>query len=101
MNNPSLEKIEEDLQDFLSQYLFDFVDTKEEVSNEINDYLNCIYVTENVVYIKEVSENDDGTLIVDINTNGIIKSRNQKIDDLLGKTNYIENNITINKSDYE
>ena len=57
--NPSLEKIEEDLQDFLSQYLFDFVDTKEEVSNEINDYLNCIYVTENVVYIKEVSENED------------------------------------------
>ena len=64
----------------------------------MNNHLNGLY-NSNEIYVKEVWEDDNGSIQIELNPNGIIKTRNQKIDEILnGGCSVIEHEITISKN---
>ena len=85
MSNPIYEKIEESIGEILSSYIWQ-INTPEtiiEIKNSINEFLNETYGILDEVYVTDIYEDDNGAIQLELNPNGIIKTRNDKIDDIL------------------
>ena len=91
MNRPTYDLIEEEIGKVLSKYLWehDTEYTRSYMMDDVNDMLNKTYNT-NEVYVTNITEDSDGKLIIDINPNGVIQTREQRINEIIGSTEYID-----------